>query len=165
MSPGRCFSLCTHFIGDHATCVSQGFYSCTKHHDQEASRGGKGLFDLHFHIAVDHQRKSGLELTQVKKQELMQRPWRDVTRLLPRPCSSCFLIEPRTTSPGMAPPTMGLSTLDHQLGKCPTAGSHGGTSSRESSSSVMTPASVTLTQNQPVHDLSVICTVCLFILL
>jgi hypothetical protein len=50
-----------------------------KHHDQEASRGGKGLFSLHFHTAVHHQRKSGLELKQVRKQELMQRPWRDVT--------------------------------------------------------------------------------------
>jgi hypothetical protein len=30
------------------------------------------------HIAVHHQRKSGLELKQVRKQELMQRPWRDV---------------------------------------------------------------------------------------
>jgi hypothetical protein len=27
-----------------------------------------------FHIAVDHQRMSGLELKQVRKQELMQRP-------------------------------------------------------------------------------------------
>jgi hypothetical protein len=33
-------------------CLSQGFYSWTKHHDQEASWGGKGLFGLHFHIAV-----------------------------------------------------------------------------------------------------------------
>jgi hypothetical protein len=32
-----------------------------------------------FRIAVHHQRKSGLELKQVRKQELMQRPWRDVT--------------------------------------------------------------------------------------
>jgi hypothetical protein len=32
-----------------------------------------------FHIAIDHLRKSGLELKQVRKQELMQRPWRDVT--------------------------------------------------------------------------------------
>ena len=31
-----------------------------------------------FHIAVDHQRMSGLELKQVRIQELMQRPWRDV---------------------------------------------------------------------------------------
>jgi hypothetical protein len=29
--------------------------------------------------AVNHQRKSGLELKQVRKQEMMQRPWRDVT--------------------------------------------------------------------------------------
>jgi hypothetical protein len=49
-----------------------------KHHDQEASWGGKGLFSLHFHTAVHHQRKSGLELKQVRKQELIQRPWRDV---------------------------------------------------------------------------------------
>jgi hypothetical protein len=47
--------------------------------DQEASWGGKGLFSLHFHSAVHHQRKSGQELKQVRKQELMQRPWRDVT--------------------------------------------------------------------------------------
>jgi hypothetical protein len=60
-----------------ATC--QGFYSCTKHHDQETNWGGKGLFSLYFHIAVDHQKKSELELKQVRKQELMQRPWRDVT--------------------------------------------------------------------------------------
>jgi hypothetical protein len=31
------------------------------------------------HTAVHHQRKSGLELKQVRKQELMQRPWRDVS--------------------------------------------------------------------------------------
>jgi hypothetical protein len=35
-------------------CLSQGFYSWTKHHDQEASWGGKDLFSLHFHIAVHH---------------------------------------------------------------------------------------------------------------
>jgi hypothetical protein len=38
------------------------------------------------------------------RQELMQRPWR--VCLL-----ACFLIEPRTTSPGMAPPTMGWALL------------------------------------------------------
>ena len=32
-----------------------------------------------FHIAVHNQMKSGLELKQVRKQELMQRPWWDVT--------------------------------------------------------------------------------------
>ena len=46
-----------------------GFLFLHKHHDQEASWGGKGLFSLHFHTAVDHQRKSGLELTQGKNLE------------------------------------------------------------------------------------------------
>jgi hypothetical protein len=55
-------------------CLSQGFLFLHKHHDQEASWGGKGLFSLHFHTAVHQQRKSGLELKQVRKQELMQRP-------------------------------------------------------------------------------------------
>jgi hypothetical protein len=31
-----------------------------------------------YHIAVNHQRMSRLELKQVRKQDLMQRPWRDV---------------------------------------------------------------------------------------
>ena len=53
-----------------------------KHHDQEASWGGKGLFGLHFHTAYcSSPRKSGLELKQVKKQELMQRPQKDVSLL------------------------------------------------------------------------------------
>jgi hypothetical protein len=38
-----------------------------------------------FHIAVDHKRKSRLELKQVKKQELMQRPKRDVLYWLASP--------------------------------------------------------------------------------
>jgi hypothetical protein len=62
-----------------------GFLFLHKHHDQEASWGGKGLFSLHFHDSVHHQRKSGLELKQVRKQELMQRPWRDVTYWLASP--------------------------------------------------------------------------------
>ena len=33
--------------------------------------------------------------------------WMSLTGLLPLACSVCFLIEPRSTSPGMAPPTMG----------------------------------------------------------
>jgi hypothetical protein len=36
-------------------CLSQGLYPWTKHHNQEASWAGKGLFGLHFHIAVHHQ--------------------------------------------------------------------------------------------------------------
>jgi hypothetical protein len=43
------------------------------------------------HIAVHHQRKSGLELKQVRKQELMQRPWRDVPYWLVSPAQLAFL--------------------------------------------------------------------------
>jgi hypothetical protein len=43
----------------------------------------KDLFSLHFHVAVHYQRKSGLELKQVRK--LMQRPWRDITYWLASP--------------------------------------------------------------------------------
>ena len=35
-----------------------------KHHDENASWGGKGLFGSHVHIAVDHYRKLGQELKQ-----------------------------------------------------------------------------------------------------
>jgi hypothetical protein len=38
-----------------------------------------------FQIAVKHQRMSGLELRQVRKQELMQRPWREVLYWLASP--------------------------------------------------------------------------------
>ena len=47
--------------------------------------GGKGLFSLHFHSAVHHQRKSGLELKPVRKQELIQNPWMDVLYWLASP--------------------------------------------------------------------------------
>ena len=43
------------------------------------------LFSLHFHIALLHQIKPGLELKQIRKQELMQRPWGDVTYWLASP--------------------------------------------------------------------------------
>jgi hypothetical protein len=38
-----------------------------------------------FHIAVNHQRTSGLELKQVRKQELKQKPWREVLYWLASP--------------------------------------------------------------------------------
>jgi hypothetical protein len=50
-------------------CLSQSFYSCTKRLGQEASWGGKGLFRIHFHIAVHHQAKSGQELKQGRNLE------------------------------------------------------------------------------------------------
>jgi hypothetical protein len=78
----------------------------------KASWGVKGLFSLQFYTAVHHQRKSGQEHKQVRKQELMQiHGGMLLTGLLPLACSACFLIEPKTTSPDMAPPTMGPPTL------------------------------------------------------
>jgi hypothetical protein len=58
-------------------CLSQGFYSWTKHHDQEA-RERKGFIQLTLPHCCSSPRKSALELKQVRKQELMQGPWRDV---------------------------------------------------------------------------------------
>jgi hypothetical protein len=61
-----------------------------------------------FHIAVNHQRMSGLELKQVRKQKLMQRPWRDVLYWLASPgLLSLLSYRTKTTSPEMAPPTRG----------------------------------------------------------
>jgi hypothetical protein len=57
-------------------------------------------------------RKSGLELKQVRKQELIQRPWRDVTyRLVPTGLLSLLSYTTKTTSPEMVPPTRGPSAL------------------------------------------------------
>jgi hypothetical protein len=74
----------------------------------------KGLFSLHFHTAVDYQRKSGLELKQVRKQELMQRPWRDVTYWLASP-GLLNLLSYRTQDyqPRDGTTHKGTSPLDH----------------------------------------------------
>jgi hypothetical protein len=65
-------------------CLSQGFCSSINIMTKKQV-GGKGLFSLHFHIALHHQRKSGLELKQVRKKELVQRPQRDVPYWLASP--------------------------------------------------------------------------------
>jgi hypothetical protein len=94
-------------------CLSQCLYSCTKH-DQEASWRGKVysayLSTLLFTTKGSQVRKSHRAATW--RQELIQRPWGMLlTGLLPLACSACFLIESRTTSPGMAPPKMGPPPL------------------------------------------------------
>jgi hypothetical protein len=72
----------------------------------------KGLFSLHFHTAVHHKRKSGLELKHVRKQELMQKPRRDVLYWLASPgLLSLLSYRTKITSPEMVPPTRGLSPL------------------------------------------------------
>ena len=68
-----------------------------------------------------------------------------LTGLLLLACSSCSLIEPKITSPGMAPPTMDPLLFDHQLRKCPTAGFHGGTFPTEAHFSVIILTCVKLT--------------------
>ena len=80
-------------------CLSQGLYSCTKHHDQEASWGRKDLFSLHFNITVHHQRKSGQGLTQGRNLEAGADAEAMERCLLPLACSACFLKEPMTTNP------------------------------------------------------------------
>jgi hypothetical protein len=57
-------------------------------------------------------RKSGLELKQVRKQELMKRPWRDFLYWLASPgLLSLLSYRTKITSPEMVPPTRGLSPL------------------------------------------------------
>jgi hypothetical protein len=45
--------------------------------------GRKGFIQLTLSYCCSSLRKSGLELKQVRKQELMQKPWRDVLYWLP----------------------------------------------------------------------------------
>jgi hypothetical protein len=78
----------------------------TKHHDQEASWGGKGLSGLYFHNYVHHQRKSGQELHRAGtwRQELMQRPWKGAVYWLVSYGLLSLLI---LWNPGIAPQTIG----------------------------------------------------------
>ena len=82
-----------------------------KHHDQKASWGGKGLFDLLFHITVHHRRKSGQELKQGRILEVGAdaEAVEEVAAGL-----FCFSIEPLTASPRMAPSTLDWALpIDH----------------------------------------------------
>jgi hypothetical protein len=88
------------------SCLSQSFYSWTKHHDQKASWGGKGLFGLHFHTAIHHQGSPDWNLSRSGSRRWFRgHRGMFLTGLLPLPCLACSLIEPKTTSPEMAPPT------------------------------------------------------------
>jgi hypothetical protein len=74
--------------------------------------GEERVYSAYISTAVHHQRKSGLELKQVRKQKLMQRPWRDVLYWLASPgLLSLLSYKTKTTSPEMVPPTRGLSPL------------------------------------------------------
>ena len=74
-----------------------------------------------FHIAVHHQRKSGLEPKQVRRQELMQRPWRDVTYCLASPgllsllsyTTQDYQLRNGTTHNGLGPPPLITSWITY----------------------------------------------------
>jgi hypothetical protein len=58
-----------------------------------------------FYIAANHTRMSGLKFKQVRKQELMQRTWSDVTYWLASPGLLSLLSYRKMTSPEMVSPT------------------------------------------------------------
>jgi hypothetical protein len=74
-----------------------------KHHDQKASWGGKGLFNLYSHIAVHHQRNSG-QIQDNSGRILDAGADREAiegcynTGLLHMACSAWFLIDSRKIS-------------------------------------------------------------------
>jgi hypothetical protein len=92
---------------------------------------------------------SRLEIKQARKQEVMQRPWRDVTYWLASPGLLSFLsygtqdYQPRDAT------TRKVTSLLFR--KCLTVVSHGDISQPGAPFSVITPACVKLTQNQPVQ--------------
>jgi hypothetical protein len=89
-------------------CLSQGFYSCTNIMNKKQVGEERVYSAYTFHTAINHKRKSGLKLKQVRKQELMQRPWRDVTYWLASPgLLSLLSYRTQDISPEMVPPTRG----------------------------------------------------------
>jgi hypothetical protein len=89
-------------------CLSQGFYSCTNIMTKK-QLGRKGFIWLTL-----PQFQSGLELKQVRKQELMQRPWRDVLYWLASP-GLLSLLSYRTQDyqPRVCSTYRDLSNLNH----------------------------------------------------
>jgi hypothetical protein len=74
--------------------------------------GRKGFIQLTLPYCCSSPRKSGLELKQVREQELMQRPWRVVHYWLASPgLLSLLSYRTKITNPEMVPPTRGLSPL------------------------------------------------------
>ena len=103
--------------------------------------GRKVFIRLTFPYCCWSPKDAGLELKQVRKQELMQKPWRDVLYWLASPgLLSLLSYRTKTTNPEMVPPTRGLSPLITNWKKCLTVGSHGSISSTEAPFSVITPA-------------------------
>ena len=72
--------------------------------------GGKWKLEILYYISFCGIRRFGAlrrQLGEITESSLTkQHEGMLLTGLLPLPCSACFLLEPRTTSPGMAPLTM-----------------------------------------------------------
>ena len=93
-------------------CVSWSeFLFLHKHHDQEASWGGKGLFSLHFHTAVHHQgSKDGTQAGQEAGADAEAMEGCSLLACLPG-LLSLLSYRTKTTSPEMAQPTRRPPTL------------------------------------------------------
>jgi hypothetical protein len=92
-------------------CLSQGFYSCTNIMTKKQV-GEERVYSAYTSMLLFITKEVRLELKQVRKQELMQRPWRDVLYWLASPgLLSLLSYRTKTTSPEMVPPTRGLSPL------------------------------------------------------
>jgi hypothetical protein len=85
-----------------------GFLFLHKHHDQEASWGGKGLFGLHFHTAVIT--KDVRTGTQAGQEAGADAEVMEGCSLLA--CLACSLIEPRLPDQRWSHP-QGAFPLDH----------------------------------------------------
>ena len=111
-SPRHCEKKGSHSQQDLALddCFSQGFYSCTN--IMTKKQVGEERVYL---VYTFHQRKSGLELEQVRKQELVQKPWRDAPYWLASPVLLSLDSRYRTQDflPRDGTIHKGPSTLDH----------------------------------------------------
>jgi hypothetical protein len=78
------FKLKKFKVGSVKHCLSQGFYSCTNTVTKRQV-GEERVYSATLSTLLLIAKDAGLELKQVRRQELMQRPWRDVTYWLASP--------------------------------------------------------------------------------
>ena len=96
----------THNRVPHRDAVLVTFYHQDETGGPKISCGGRGLFGLHLHAKVHHGRKLQKKLKQGRDQGAGAAA-EDMEGCCLLACSACFLVEPRTTSPGVVPATVG----------------------------------------------------------
>jgi hypothetical protein len=95
-------------------CLSQGFYSCTNNMTKQQV-GEERVYSAYTSILLFITERS----QDRDSSRSGSRSWcrghggMFLTGLLPLTCTACFLIEPKTISPGMVPSTRGPPPLDH----------------------------------------------------